>query len=361
MQQLTQINARLVPINDAPLMMLENDAMGTYRCIMLLLRHDETPSPALARARALAMAGGASVHLFLFEHEAAIDAVSHVSGEVTRLAQEAFLRQRSDWLQARAAAMRADGIRAQAHVVWGAPADELVLDKLQELKPDLLIKDIDRQPLPKRLLLTPLDWKLLRLCPVPLMLVGGHRPALPRHAVVAVDPVAEAHTAGSLNRRLLDATRKLPGIETVDLAHAFEPVGALAIGEPLGSAVWLNDVFDSLRTLGERALHDFAVEHNVPTARRHLLAGPPALTLPALVEQLDADLLVLGTVHRRGLERLIIGSTAERILQHADCDLLAVKPAGFAERLVELRTHRPVALKPIASLAATSALRFTAK
>ena len=63
--------------------------MATPRSIMLLLRHSDSPSAALARARAMAMAGGASVHLFLIEHEAAIEAVSHVSREVARLAQEA--------------------------------------------------------------------------------------------------------------------------------------------------------------------------------------------------------------------------------------------------------------------------------
>jgi universal stress protein E len=360
-RQLTQVNAIPLRFADAAGSMAETTVMSTYRSIMLLLRHSESPSPALARARALAMAGGASVHLFMFEHEAAIEAVAHVSRDVSRLAQQAFLRERSEWLQARVTAMHADGIDAQAHVVWGAPAHDLVIDKVLELKPDLVIKDIEQTPLPRRLLLTPLDWKLLRLCPVPLMLVSGRRAALPQHAVVAVDPIAEEHAAGALNQRLLEAARKLPGMKTVDVAHAFEPVAALAIGEPLGSAVWLSEVSDSLRALGERALDEFAAAHKVPPVHRHLLAGPPALTLPALVARLDADLLVLGTVHRRGLERLIIGSTAERVLQHADCDILAVKPAAFAERLVALRKQKHTAVGQVAELAATAALRYSGK
>jgi universal stress protein E len=335
--------------------------MATYRSIMLLLRHSEAPSPALARARALAMATGAGVHLFLIEHEAGIEAVAHVSRDVARLAQEAFLRERSTWLQARATAMRADGIDAQAHVIWGTPAHELLIDKVLELKPDLVIKDIERQSLPRRLLLMPLDWKLLRLCPAPLMLVGGQRPPMPRRAVVAIDPVTEAHAAGRLNQRLVEAARALPAIETVDLAHAYEPVAALAIGEPLGSAVWLSEVSDSLRTIGERALNEFAGAQGVAPRQRHLLGGPPAQSLPALVERLDADLLVLGTVQRRGLERLIIGSTAERILQHAGCDILAVKPAGFAERLMELRNRPHPAIGPVATFAASTVLRYAAK
>lgn len=322
--------------------------------IVLLLSHSDSPSPALERARALALNGGQSLHLCLIEHAAAIEAVAHVSHDVARLAREGFLRQRSEWLEARAEALRKDGIDAHAQVIWGRPTDELVIDAVLDLQPVLLIKDIEPQSLPRRLLLTPLDWKLLRGCPVPLMLVGGQRPALPRTAVVAVDPVGEVHKAGRLNPRLLEAARAVPGIQAVHLAYAFEPVAALTIGEPLSSAVWLTEVSDNLRAHGQRALQAFGRAEGVDGSRCHLLAGAPELALPGLVDEVQADVLVLGTIQRHGLDRLIVGSTAERILQQANCDILAVKPAGFTERLLERRRQRLTGAPP-ALAAVTSA------
>jgi universal stress protein E len=42
-----------------------------------------------------------------------------------------------------------------------------------------------------------------------------------------------------------------------------------------------------------------------------------------------SDLLVIGAVSRSLLARPVIGSTAERVIDHVDCDVLVVKPAGF--------------------------------
>jgi nucleotide-binding universal stress UspA family protein len=51
-----------------------------------------------------------------------------------------------------------------------------------------------------------------------------------------------------------------------------------------------------------------------------------------LIRYLDeshSDLVVVGTHGRRGLQRLILGSTAERVLHEACCGVMVVKPAGF--------------------------------
>ncbi|MGI9383250.1 MAG: universal stress protein, partial [Methyloligellaceae bacterium] len=52
--------------------------------------------------------------------------------------------------------------------------------------------------------------------------------------------------------------------------------------------------------------------------------------LPAVAEKLHADLVVMGTVARAGIEGFLIGNTAESVLARLDCSVLAVKPPGFA-------------------------------
>jgi nucleotide-binding universal stress UspA family protein len=44
------------------------------------------------------------------------------------------------------------------------------------------------------------------------------------------------------------------------------------------------------------------------------------------VNEVHADLVVLGTRGKSGLRELLIGTTAEKIIQHAPCSILAVKP-----------------------------------
>ena len=48
--------------------------------------------------------------------------------------------------------------------------------------------------------------------------------------------------------------------------------------------------------------------------------------LASLAEEKNADLIVLGTHGRRGLKKLVLGSTAERIFRHVPCPVLTVGP-----------------------------------
>jgi len=60
-----------------------------------------------------------------------------------------------------------------------------------------------------------------------------------------------------------------------------------------------------------------------------LLRGDPGQVLVEKINQLQPDLVVMGTVGRTGISGLLIGNTAETILEQLTCSVLAVKPAGF--------------------------------
>lgn len=47
------------------------------------------------------------------------------------------------------------------------------------------------------------------------------------------------------------------------------------------------------------------------------------------VNEVHATLVVLGTNGKTGLREMLIGTTAEKVVQHAPCSILAVKPDGF--------------------------------
>lgn len=55
--------------------------------------------------------------------------------------------------------------------------------------------------------------------------------------------------------------------------------------------------------------------------------GETSATILRLAQEIKADLIVLGTHGRRGLDRLVIGSIAEDVLRKAPCSVLAVKAA----------------------------------
>ena len=71
--------------------------------------------------------------------------------------------------------------------------------------------------------------------------------------------------------------------------------------------------------------------------RRHIQPGSPADAVVATATELDASLLVMGSVARSGLGRLFIGNTAEKILSRLPCDLLLLKPDGYRDSISDQR------------------------
>ena len=86
-----------------------------------------------------------------------------------------------------------------------------------------------------------------------------------------------------------------------------------------------------------KLLTDLARAAGIKRARTHLLAGIPDVLLPATARRLRAGVVAMGTVSRRGLKRLFIGNTAERVLDELKCDVLAIKPPHFHTHLPRAR------------------------
>lgn len=58
----------------------------------------------------------------------------------------------------------------------------------------------------------------------------------------------------------------------------------------------------------------------------HIRRGPAAERILDLVAEQDGDLVVMGTHGRAGLDRLLLGSTTERVLRRGSVPVLAVEP-----------------------------------
>lgn len=64
----------------------------------------------------------------------------------------------------------------------------------------------------------------------------------------------------------------------------------------------------------------------------HARNGEPGPAIVLVAEQIQADLIVMGTHGRTGMSRILMGSIAEHVLRHAHYPVLTVKPGKF-ERL----------------------------
>ena len=60
-------------------------------------------------------------------------------------------------------------------------------------------------------------------------------------------------------------------------------------------------------------------------ARSILVEGQPHDQIVRYAESLNADMIIMGSKGRRGMNRILIGSVAERVIEYAPCPVLVMK------------------------------------
>lgn len=297
--------------------------MSQYQRLFLIADPRNPQSAALQRAAALARASGAALHVAVFiEPFATLFLLDKELRDTTR---ESYLQEQRQKLEEAATPLRGTGLHVTCEAVWSDDALAEILEHVAELQPDLLIKDAHHEPGLKRAFVTPLDWHLLRECPVPVHLVnaGGH--ALPRKVVAAVDPSRSDTRIIGLNERIIQAANGLALQCDADL-HLLHTYDLLQVysGDASGVGIAYADLGPELREAQEKAFRELAEGYGVPPERRHFIIGPPIMTIADFARESQADVLVMGMVQRKGLEKLI-GSTTEHVLYQVPCSILAVR------------------------------------
>jgi nucleotide-binding universal stress UspA family protein len=113
---------------------------------------------------------------------------------------------------------------------------------------------------------------------------------------------------------------------TLTLLHAY-PVPGYTF--PDGSVVASPRMLQELADQANRHLADWqrdALQAGAPAVRVETAVGDPASEIVAWAQDKGADLLVLGTHGRTGLEHALMGSVAERVVRRARCPVLTVHP-----------------------------------
>ena len=110
------------------------------------------------------------------------------------------------------------------------------------------------------------------------------------------------------------------------ILHAFQPPALLLTDFAAVSAAYA-EIDATLRDDARKALEALAAEARAQgaTATPRLVAGAAEAAIVDEAEEQGADLIVMGTVGRRGLPGLLLGSVASRVIASAPCPVLTVR------------------------------------
>lgn len=117
---------------------------------------------------------------------------------------------------------------------------------------------------------------------------------------------------------ILDAAADLARLHQAELILYHDDQGFLELETPETAIDFKAD----LESLRDRLAHA-GLKARVETSR----VGEPADEILQKVEQLDVDVVAMTTHGRRGVSRLVFGSTAESILRHGECPVLSLSTA----------------------------------
>lgn len=174
------------------------------------------------------------------------------------------------------------------------------------------------------------DLHLLRKCPCPVWIEHPNTPQPYRQVLAAVNPVHDK-PAENCDQLVIQLASSLAQIEQAELniLHAWRLEGESLLRSgrsPLPSQEVDNLVLEE-KTRRAEALKALLDNYALAADNIHLEKGDPA---PLILQHgAHADIIVMGTVGRTGIPGLIIGNTAEDVLQNTQASVLAVKPKGF--------------------------------
>jgi universal stress protein E len=284
---------------------------------------------AARKAVELAWLAGADVVLYHACYEPSLASGAFFDSPGRSRARRECLASVKAALEEQAAVLAGEDLQIRVRVEWNRAIADSVARAAQREAADLVVAEPRFRASGRRPRLSHTDWELARVCPVPLLLARTAAAYSQPHVIAAVDPGGHGLRPSGLDAVIVDLAASFAAATRgrVSVLHCTPaPIGHLTVRpQPTRE--------ERLRT--ETLVKRLARDAGLATRSARVILAQPAEGIVAAVDAEDADLLVMGTVVRGPVARLLIGSTAERVIHEAPCDLLLVKPG-----------LRPLALDP---------------
>jgi nucleotide-binding universal stress UspA family protein len=297
--------------------------------ILVPLDGSETATAALPHAAALARGLGRSLALLrVIPSVGTLERMVWPTGVALAnpIGLEETLAQARADLRACAAPWQAAGLPVTTEVRQGDPATTILACAEQRPGVDLIAMTTHGRGGVGRWLLGSVAERVLAHTPVPLLLGRAPAEATPpppvayRTILVPLDGSVAAELALGEAERVAQAT----GASLLLLSVTLSPTMIAAIGM---DALWLTTAFAQQDQELAAALDATARRVTAPglVVRTAIRTGDPATEILAACAEEHADLIVMSTQGRSGLDRVLLGSVALKVVRHASLPVLLVR------------------------------------
>ena len=171
---------------------------------------------------------------------------------------------------------------------------------------------------------TSTDWQLLRECPAPVVIVAEKKWSRTQPVMASLDLGTDVPVKKKLNELILERAITLAEVLGVELEIicAIEVPTLLADLDLVDPRVYVVDAKKDMEPL----VSSLAKKFNLPEKSFTIKRGPVQKVITSQAAAKRAQLVVMGTVGRKGVKARLLGNTAEKVLRHLKTDVLALKP-----------------------------------
>jgi universal stress protein E len=308
--------------------------MGTDK-ILAAVEPDINPQGVVERATWLAERMGSELTLLLCDADVtALASGFYVSNETKAIAENMRAAQR-EILEDLAKPARKRSITVTLEVLDERPVADGIIARALEMDASFVVKGTQYHSEARRSIFVDTDWHLIRACPYPLWLVKPREMADKPLVIAAVDPTHGHDEPAQLDqlivKQALSIAARIGG--EVQLLHTYQPltgIGAEATRTFKPIRLPVDELSKRIEKDHRDKLELLAETMGIARDRVHQLPGDAKDVMPYFARDKKADIFVMGAVARWSLKRAVIGSTAERVLDHLPCDILIVRPAEDA-------------------------------
>ncbi len=226
------------------------------------------------------------------------------------------------------------GIAATGTLLHERPIQDGIMSRADAMGPFIIMKATEFHSIAERSILVDTDWQLMRTCRYPLWLVKRTSFSEKPTIVAAVDPMHEHDKPAALDQVIVDTANAIaiPTGGEIHLIHTYERIagiGTAANRTIKAIKLPIDEIDQRIKASHRTALDALAKNNGIDAEHTHQLPGRTRDIIPTFVRSRNADLVVMGALARWGIKRMVIGSTAERVLDHLPCDVLIVRDNEF--------------------------------
>lgn len=279
--------------------------------LMAIIDPTSSEQTALERATRLAVDGKGSVHAFCCTYLGEEEMADFPS---RKDAKHQELERVQNWLDQLAKPIVDQGVSVTTEVYWNENWYDSACHAAARNGASLIVKNSEPHGTLARKLSRTSDYTLLRYAPCPVLLTKTSDDWINGRilAALAVDKQDPEHEL--LNNAIVAEAQRLTRTTGFDL-HL-----VAAHHERADMAAVLNILADE-----DRSFEDVLAErYGVPAGHVHIKEASAKEAILETVKEVSADVLVMGTIARKGLRGALIGNTAEKVLDELDIDILTV-------------------------------------